>query len=140
MKLVNHVIIVILKSELTCKLIKRIPGSHLLISSLPNSDLNRHFELLDKPRDSTSILKALPGKLDIKRHSPIILFIRVRHNQKGKLLKENISMLYFMSFVCFIMWAATQETLTLLHANYKGTDQVAHPQSHQHLCYSLLAK
>ena len=24
---------------------------------------------------STSVLKALPGKLDIKRHSPIILFL-----------------------------------------------------------------
>ena len=26
---------------------------------------------------STSVLKALPGKLDIKRHSPSILFLRV---------------------------------------------------------------
>ena len=39
------------------KLINRIPGSRLLISSLP-----------------TSVLKALPGKLDIKRHSPSILY------------------------------------------------------------------
>ena len=29
------------------------------------------------PRDSTSILEAEPGKLDMKRHSPIILFIYV---------------------------------------------------------------
>ena len=30
---------------------------------------------LINPRDSTSVLEALPGKLDIKRHSPIILYI-----------------------------------------------------------------
>ena len=37
------------------KLINRIPGSSLAMS--------------------TSVLKALPGKLDIKRHSPTILYI-----------------------------------------------------------------
>ena len=45
------------------KLINRIPGSRLLISSLPSLAM------------STSVLKALPGKLDIKRHSPSILYI-----------------------------------------------------------------
>ena len=45
------------------KMITRIPSSHLLISSL-----------LSKPHDSTSALKALPGKVDIKRHSPSILY------------------------------------------------------------------
>ena len=39
------------------KLINRIPGSRLLISSLPGS-----------------ALRAEPGKLDIKRHSPSILY------------------------------------------------------------------
>ena len=28
-----------------------------------------------KPRDSTSVLKALSGKLDIERHSPSILYL-----------------------------------------------------------------
>ena len=53
------------------KLINRIPGSRLLISSLPGLALRTHVESLRKPRDvkSTSVLKALPGKLDIKRHS-----------------------------------------------------------------------
>ena len=46
------------------KLISRIPGSRLLISSLPGSALRTHVESL----------KALPGKLDIKRHSPSILY------------------------------------------------------------------
>ena len=45
------------------KLINRIPGSHLLISSLASLAM------------STSILKTLPGKLDIKRHSPSILYL-----------------------------------------------------------------
>ena len=55
------------------KLINRIPGSRLLISSLPGSALRTHVESLGKPRD----LKALPGKLDIKRHTPSILYIKV---------------------------------------------------------------
>ena len=42
------------------QLINRIPGSRLLISSLTMS---------------TCVLKALPGKLDIKRHSPSILYV-----------------------------------------------------------------
>ena len=33
------------------KLINRIPGSRLLISSLPGSPLRRHVELLGKPCD-----------------------------------------------------------------------------------------
>ena len=33
------------------KLINRIPGSRLLISSLPGSALRRHVESLGKPRD-----------------------------------------------------------------------------------------
>ena len=49
-----------------CKLINRIPGSRLLISSLSGSALRMHVESLGKPRDSTSILKALPGKLNRK--------------------------------------------------------------------------
>ena len=57
------------------KLINRIPGSRLLISSLPGSALRTHVESLGKPRMSTSVLEALPGKLDIKRHSPSILYI-----------------------------------------------------------------
>ena len=63
-----------LKSERKGNLINRIPGSCLLISSLPGSAfrermLNRSASLAM----STSFLKALPGKLDIKRHSPSIL-------------------------------------------------------------------
>ena len=49
------------------KLINRIPGSCLLISSLPGSALRTHVESL----------KALPGKLDIKRHSPSILYVSI---------------------------------------------------------------
>ena len=47
------------------KMINRIPGSYLLISSLPGSA---------SLAMSTSILEALPGKFDIKRHSPSILY------------------------------------------------------------------
>ena len=47
----NHVIIASLKSETMGKLINRIPGSHLLISSLPGSALRALVESLGKPRD-----------------------------------------------------------------------------------------
>ena len=57
------------------KLINRIPGSRPLISSLPRSVLRTHVESLGKPRDVTSFLKALSGELDIKRHSPSILYL-----------------------------------------------------------------
>ena len=57
------------------KLIYRIPGSRLLISSLPGSALRMLVELLGKPRDVNSVLKALPGKLDIKIHLPSILYV-----------------------------------------------------------------
>ena len=57
------------------KLINRIPGSCLLISSLPGSALITHVESLGKPRDVNMRSQALPGKLYIKRHSPSILYI-----------------------------------------------------------------
>ena len=59
------------------KLIKRILGECLLMSSLPGSALRTHVESLGKPRDVTSVHIALPGKLDIKRHSPSILYIHI---------------------------------------------------------------
>ena len=47
----NYVIIASLKSETMGKLINRIPGSRLLISSLPGSALRALVESLGKPRD-----------------------------------------------------------------------------------------
>ena len=47
----NYVIIASLKSETEGKLIKRIPGLCLLISSLPGSALRTYVESLGKPRD-----------------------------------------------------------------------------------------
>ena len=50
-KIENYVIIASLKSESVGKLINRIPGSRLLISSLSGSALRTHVESLGKPRD-----------------------------------------------------------------------------------------
>ena len=47
----NYVIIASMKRETIGKLINRIPGLHLLISSLPGSALRTHVESLGKPRD-----------------------------------------------------------------------------------------
>ena len=44
----NYVIMASLKSEPTCKLINRIPGSRLLISNLPGSASIMHVESFDK--------------------------------------------------------------------------------------------
>ena len=52
------------------KLINRLPSLCILISSLQGSASKKHVESLNKPRNSTSILEAEPGKLDIKRHLP----------------------------------------------------------------------
>ena len=50
-KLDNYVIIASLKSKSTCKLINRIPGLRLLISSLPGSASRKHVQSLGKPHD-----------------------------------------------------------------------------------------
>ena len=50
-KIENYVIIASLKSESMGKLINRIPGSRLLISSLPDSALRTLVESLGKPPD-----------------------------------------------------------------------------------------
>ena len=59
------------------KQINRIPGSCLLISSLPVSALRMHVESLSKPRDVSKCFQTLPGTLDIKRHSPSNLYTQV---------------------------------------------------------------
>ena len=47
---------------------------------------NIRFTRLGKPRDSTRVLEALPGKLDIKRHLPSILYalVTVVHTANDK--------------------------------------------------------
>ena len=56
------------------KLIYRIPGSRFDIKLLGSAS-RVCVESLGKPRDSRSILEALPGRLNIKRHSLSILYI-----------------------------------------------------------------
>ena len=81
----NYVIIGSLKSEPTCKLINRIPGLCLFISSLPDPALRTHVESFGKPRDVNNILEALPGTLDIKRHSPSILYFHNISSRKSQI-------------------------------------------------------
>ena len=50
-KIDNYVIIDSLKSESVGKLLNRIPGSRLLISSLPGSALRTHVQSLGRPGD-----------------------------------------------------------------------------------------
>ena len=47
----NYIIFTSLKSETMGKLIKRMPGLCILISSLQGSALRPHVESLDNPRD-----------------------------------------------------------------------------------------
>ena len=71
----NDITITSLKSESTCKLINRIPGLCLLYqvyqARLRERILNSSASLMM----STSILDTLPGKLDIKRCAPGILYL-----------------------------------------------------------------
>ena len=55
-------IITSLKSETIGKLINRIPGLGLLISSLPGSALRMHVESLSKPRDVNKRSQSLAWK------------------------------------------------------------------------------
>ena len=48
---IKNVILASLNSESACKLINRIPGLRLLISSLPGSAFITRVELLSKPSD-----------------------------------------------------------------------------------------
>ena len=89
----NYIIIASLKSVPISKLINRIPGLCLLYSLII---LTYYFcvfwcqvyqarlweRMLYRSTSltmSTSVLKALPGKLDIKRHSPSILYLDSAH-------------------------------------------------------------
>ena len=72
---------IITSYSLVLRIIYRIPGSRLLLSSLPGSASRTHVESLGKPQArlrermlnrsaslamSTSVLEALPGKLGTK--------------------------------------------------------------------------
>ena len=46
---------------------KLLQGWRILILGLPGSALRTHVESLGKTRDSLSVLKAMPGKLDIRQ-------------------------------------------------------------------------
>ena len=56
-KIENYAIITSLKSETTGKLINRIPGLHLLISSSQGSASRTHIESLGKPRCQQALSK-----------------------------------------------------------------------------------
>ena len=58
-KNINYVIIASLKGETMGKLINRIPGSRLIISSLPGSALRMHVESLSKSRCVNKLSQSL---------------------------------------------------------------------------------
>ena len=87
------------------KLINRIPGLRFDMKLLGSAS-RVCVESLGKPRDSRSILEALPGKIDIKRHSLSILYIP--------------EFFFLCMYIIMTIWTLSQENLTLLHANYKG--------------------
>ena len=62
----------------------RIPGLRFWISSLPALLLECMIRRSASLTMSTSVLKALPGKLDIKRLSPSILDVYTNQHIKGQ--------------------------------------------------------
>ena len=57
------------------KLINRIPGARLLISSLPGSALRTHVESLGKPRDVNMRSQSLVNLLSKDTHLVFSIFI-----------------------------------------------------------------
>ena len=51
---------------------------------LPGSVWRMHVESLSKPGYSASLLEALPGKLDIKRHSPTLCMSIIQQGEKQR--------------------------------------------------------
>ena len=80
MLLSRHDDVILFECKTMDKLINRIPGSCLLVSSLSGSALRTRVESLGKPHDVNTRSQTLPGKLDIKRHSPSILNVQVEDN------------------------------------------------------------
>ena len=76
------------------KLINKIPDSRLLVSRLLCLVLRTHVESLGKPRHSTMVLEALPGKSDIKRHSPRILYILVITQMTAQIIPLVVDLSY----------------------------------------------
>ena len=87
------------------KLINRIPGSRLLISSLPGSAM------------STSVLKALPGKLDIKRHSPSILYVYNLGPSINGLVTDGNTKLCCQGFILALFQSTTANTIDSEHTH-----------------------
>ena len=79
-------------------LINEIPGLFLLISSLPGSALRTHVDRSASLAMSTSVLKALPGKLDIKRHSPYLVFYN--YNLEARLGKGIMADILALPEIC----------------------------------------
>ena len=97
-------------SEPMGKLINRIPSLPLLISSLPDLALRMHVESLDKPCDSTSVLKTLPGVLDIKRlDSAVVQKQDKKTNKQSKKYQRNnaIKVKQLLSSLPFLTWWTT---------------------------------
>ena len=101
-----------MKRKSAGKLMNRVPGLRLLISSLPGSALRTHVESLGKHRDVKIALKALPGKLDIKRHSSsnfylfrmviILLYISI-FKSFSKITSMSLCFLaYFTSYLLYL--------------------------------------
>ena len=104
-KIDNYVIIAILKSESLGKLINRIPGSSILISSLPDSALRT---LIESPNDSISVLKAEPVNLDIKGHVLAILGC---------------------SLICWIYGSSRKISVQITYMSNKGSGEPVHLHS-----------
>ena len=85
--------------------------SSSVLKALPGKlDIKRHspsiLYILASLAMSTSVLKALPVKLDIKRHSPSILYV-IHKDVKG-----NKVMLFSVSEFCRCMFRYTNDSAT----------------------------
>ena len=78
----NNVIIASLQSETMGKLINRIPGSRVLISSLPGLALKTLVESLGKPRDVNKCSRQASGRQQVFS-KPCLVNLKPRDVNKG---------------------------------------------------------
>ena len=91
---------------------------------------------------STSVLKSLPGKLDIKRHSPSILYLRwsysVMRDEQSHVVKRHIffskfplvslqafSTPFYIYFIYLFFHGRNRNDLLCIHTNSLDQDQIA---------------
>ena len=120
------------------KLINRIPGSRLLISSLPGSALRTHVESLGKPRDVNKRPQSLAWLLFISKDTHVVFSIS-RQASLGKLDIKRLSASILNISESLAMSTALSKPC-LVNLISKDTHVVFSISRHASLCQQTFSK